>query len=96
MLKNAKAKGARVERKAAALLESCGYMVTKSGGSLGCFDLIAIGPHDVRCVQVKSGTKYLSGVEREQLQALVVPANVSREVWRFPDRCRAPLIERIA
>ena len=47
----------------------------------------------VRLVQVKAGSTYLSGVEREPITAL--PANVSREYWRFPDRCRAPLIERL-
>ena len=67
----------------------------EGGASLGLFDVIAIGPHDVRCVQVKSGGKYLSGLEREAIQALTVPANVTREAWRFPDRCRAPLIERL-
>ena len=95
MLKDAKRKGARAERRAIALLEACGYSCTKAGGSLGVFDVIGIGAHDVRCVQVKSGTKYLSRVEREQLQQLAVPANVTKECWRFPTRCRAPLIETI-
>jgi hypothetical protein len=42
-----------------------------------------------------SGGAYLSGVEREQMTGLAVPANVMREAWRFADRCRAPLIERL-
>jgi Holliday junction resolvase len=91
---NHKAKGARGERRAMRLLEQLGYVCTKAGGSLGLFDVVAIGPHDVKVIQVKCGGQYLSGVEREQIQALTVPANVSRECWRFPDRCRAPLIER--
>ena len=70
-------------------------MCTKAGGSLGVFDVIASGALDVRCLQVKAGGEYLSGVEREQIRALIVPANVTRECWRFPDRCRAPLIERL-
>ncbi len=78
------------------LLEAGGYVCTRAGGSLGLFDVIAIGAHDVRLVQVKAGGKYLSRVERAQILALVVPANVTREVWRFPDRCRAPLVERLA
>ena len=36
----------------------------------------------VRLIQVKVGTKYLSGPEREQISALTVPANVIRESWR--------------
>lgn len=92
---NAKAKGGRAERRAIVILEAAGYVCTKAGGSLGLFDVIAIGPQDVRCIQVKAGGKYLSGDERGQIRALVVPANVSRECWRFPDRCRAPRIERL-
>jgi Holliday junction resolvase len=92
---NAKAKGSRAERRAIAILEAAGYVCTKAGGSLGLFDVIAIGAADVRLLQVKAGTKYLSTLEREAIVALTVPANVSRECWRFPDRCAAPLIERL-
>ena len=77
------------------ILERDGYTCTRASASLGLFDVIAIGPADVRLIQVKSGSKYLSAVEREQIQDLTVPANVSRECWRFPDRARAPLIERL-
>jgi hypothetical protein len=35
-------------------------------------------------VEVKAN-EYLSAVEREQLRALRVPANVTREYWRFVD-----------
>ena len=55
---NAKAKGTRAERRAMRLLEAAGYSCTKAGGSLGLFDVIAIGPRDVRLVQVKSGGEY--------------------------------------
>ena len=93
---NAKAKGSRAERRAIAILEAAGYVCTKAGGSLGLFDVIAIGAIDVRCVQIKAGGEYLSGLEREAIGALTVPANVSRECWRFPDRCKSPMIERIS
>jgi Holliday junction resolvase len=95
MLKNAKAKGARAERRAIRLLEAAGYSCTKAGGSLGLFDIVALGQLDIRCIQVKSGSNYLSGVEREQMALLSLPANCTREIWRFPDRCKAPLIERL-
>ncbi len=91
----AKAKDTRAERRAIRILEAAGYCCTKAGGSLGLFDVIAIGAQDVRCIQVKAGGEYSSGVEREQIQALTVPAVISRECWRFPDRCKAPLIERL-
>jgi Holliday junction resolvase len=90
---NTKAKGSRAERRAMRLLEAAGYTVTKAGGSLGLFDLIAISSAGVRCVQVKSGTARLSGVEREAITAFQVPANVTREYWRFPDFARQPIIE---
>ena len=78
-----------------AILAAAGYATTRSGASLGIFDVIAIGAHDLRLVQVKSGTKYLSALEREAIQLCPVPPNCSKEVWRFPDRCKQPLIERI-
>lgn len=92
---NNKRKGTRTEHRARRILEAAGYYVTRAGGSLGLFDLVAIGPIDIRLVQVKSGSAYLSGIEREQISGLQVPANVTREAWRFPDRARAPLIERL-
>lgn len=92
---NGKRKGARAERRAIAMLEAAGYVCTKAGGSLGAFDVIAISAQTIRCVQVKSGGQYCSAVEREHLHLVAVPANVSKEIWRFPDRCRHPLIERL-
>ena len=92
---NAKAKGTWAELRALKILEAAGYVVTRSSASLGLFDLVAISAVDVRLIRVKAGSKYLSAVEREAIQALTVPANVSREVWRFPDRCQTPLIERL-
>ena len=77
------------------ILEAAGYVCTRASASLGAFDVIALGPRDNRCVQVKAGTARLSGVEREAIELLELPANVSMECWRFPDRCREPLIERI-
>jgi Holliday junction resolvase len=90
-----KRKGTRAELKAIRLLEAAGYVCTKAGGSLGLFDVVAIGTHDVRCIQVKSGGARLSMIEREQIAALAVPANVTREYWRWPDYARAPVIERL-
>jgi len=93
-MKNPKAKGSRAEHKARRILEASGYLVLKAGGSLGLFDLVALGPMDLKCIQVKANG-YCSAVEREQLQLAVVPANCSKEIWRFKDRVRDPLIERL-
>ena len=53
-------------------------------------EVIALGLVDIRAIQVKAGGAPL---EREQMRELQVPANVSREQWRFVDYCRTPLIE---
>ena len=76
------------------ILSDAGYLCTRAGASLGLFDVIAIGPADVRLVQVKCGGAYLSTLERERITSLAVPPNVTRECWRLPDR-RAPIIERL-
>jgi Holliday junction resolvase len=75
------------------ILEQAGYHCTRAGASLGLFDVVAVGPADVRLVQVKAGGEYLSSIERERITGLVVPTNVTRECWRFPDRCKTPAIE---
>lgn len=93
MLKNAKAKGARAEHRAMRLLEAVGYACVRAGGSLGMFDVIALGATDIKCLQVKSGTRYCSAIERELMRECQLPPNATREIWRFPDRCRTPLIE---
>ena len=91
-----KRKGSRAELRCIRILERAGYCCTKAGGSLGLFDVIAVGPKDIRCIQVKCGSARLSGTEREQIRLLPVPANVSREYWRFVDYSRTgPLIEVI-
>jgi Holliday junction resolvase len=92
---NGKRKGTNAERRAMKLLEAAGYLCMRAGASLGVFDVLALGAHDIKAIQVKSGTRYCSALEREQLQLVQVPPNVSKEIWRFPDRCRAPLIERL-
>jgi Holliday junction resolvase len=95
MIKNPKAKGARAERRTRKVLEAAGYYTMRAGGSLGCFDIVAIGLGDLRCIQVKAGSQYCSGVEREQLQLLQLPAWATKEIWRWPDRCKEPRIERL-
>jgi hypothetical protein len=88
-----KRKGTQAEHRAIRLLEAAENHCTLAGGSLGLFDVVAVRLRDVRLIQVKSGWAYLSSVEREPMSGLRVPANVSRESWRFPDRCRTPFVE---
>jgi len=50
---NTKAKGARAERRARAMLEADGWTVIRAGGSFGPFDLVAVSRRGVRLLQVK-------------------------------------------
>ena len=52
---NTKAKASANEYWSRKLLEAVGYFVIRAGASLGVFDLIAVGRHDVIGVQVKTG-----------------------------------------
>ena len=92
---NASAKGSRAERKARALLEAAGFVVCRAAGSKGPADLVAWDTTSIRFISIKSGTAYASAIEREALQIMPRPANASVEIWRLPDRCRAPRIERL-
>lgn len=88
-----KAKGSRGERKCIRILEAGGYLCTKSGGSLGVFDVIAIGPNTVRCIQCKCGSARLSSLEREAIRLIMVPLCCTKEYWLFRDYAREPQIE---
>jgi len=90
---NSAAKGRRSEHRARDILRAAGFEVCRAAGSLGTIDLVAWSATSIRFVAVKSGQQYASSVEREVLALLPRPANATVELWRFPDRCRAPLIE---
>jgi Holliday junction resolvase len=90
----AKKKGSRRERQARDILKAAGYAVTKAGGSFGAFDLIALGPQGVRCVQVKSN-RLPSPIERETMVSMrsQLPTNSTIEAWIFYDGNGKPRIE---
>jgi Holliday junction resolvase len=93
---NTKRKGSRAEHRAMKILESSGYSCTRAAASLGVFDVVAIGARDVRLIQVKSGDRcQISPTEREAIRTFVAPINVSREIWKFHDGVRSPIIERV-
>jgi len=90
---NTKAKGNRRERQAKKILEAEGYLVTKAGGSLGAFDLVALTMGEkcanlnlVKCIQVKSNRKP-GKEEMKQLYSVTKQLHkiVSCEVWIFHD-----------
>ncbi len=91
---NAKRKGWRREDQARKRLEKEGYYVTRSGASLGAWDLVGVRSGGVlvklrplvRLVQVKSN-RYPSRKEIMRLLAFNTYGGlVSREVWIYPDR----------
>lgn len=88
-------KGRRAEHRARALLEAVGYSVCRAAGSKGPADLVAWDALSIRFISVKSGKRYASAIEKEALQLMARPANSSIEVWRFPPRCKEPLLEKL-
>lgn len=86
------AKGQRLERKVREILRAAGYYVIRSGGSKGLWDLVAIGHHDVRLIQVKASGNPIGRADRQALVNFPVSSQVKKEIWRLPDR-REPLIE---
>jgi Holliday junction resolvase-like predicted endonuclease len=90
---NTAKKGAAAERRAIKILESAGYTASRSAASKGVFDVVAFNGAGLRLIQVKSGGSYASSAEREAMCMAPAPIGATKEIWRFPDRCREPLIE---
>jgi len=92
---NAKAKGSRNERKTIEILNAQGYACTKSGGSLGIFDVIAIGPDDLVLCQVKSN-RWPARQELEAIREFKAPASCRKVVHRWNDRQAEPDVREIS
>lgn len=91
-IKNTKAKGRQREAKTMRRLEQIGYRCTCSAASLGEWDVVAIGPNDVRLVQVKSNA-WPGSVEREGMELFPAPLNAVKEIWRWDDHAREPRVQ---
>lgn len=74
-------KGARFENEARKLLEESGWMVMRSAGSKGMFDLAAFGGHGCRLIQVKGRTATKAEREGMQLIAGMFPSSIHVELW---------------
>ena len=87
---NAKAKGARAERRARRMLELQGWTVVRAAGSLGPFDLVAFNRERLRLIQVKTNR----GPSEEEWEALsdfnCCPPITRREIWLFRDGVAQP------
>jgi len=93
---SAKSKGSDAEYRCMRRLEKLGYLCIRSSASHSIYDVIAIGPNDVKCIQVKYNTSTLSRAEREAIKAHIVPKNVSKEYWRYIKQKKDPVIEVIS
>lgn len=88
-------KGRAAEYRTMRLLEAAGYATFRMAGSHSPVDVIAVDALGVRLVQVKSGRAGASPQDKETLKHLSRPPNSTVEVWRWLDRVREPLIERL-
>lgn len=96
MVKNCKAKGSRNERKARDLLYEWGaHAVVKAGASLGVFDLLAIFPGELVCVQVKSN-RWAGSKELAAIKAFPRLSYLRKLVFRYRDGSKEPDIKEIA
>lgn len=93
---NRKRKGSRLEHKTIAQLTAAGYVCIRSAASMGPFDIVALHPLGIRCIQIKAND-WPRPDEREGLRAAArqLPPNAQIECWRWNDGARVPLIKRL-
>lgn len=79
--------GVRREYQTKKVLEERGFLVLRSAGSHGAFDLVGISYADgeVLLVQVKSGGA-LTPDEKREIQKVQVPYDTEFQVWEYPSR----------
>src|SRR5262245_52241591 len=88
-------KGRRAEWRTRDLLKNDGFQCVRAAGSKSSIDLVAWNGACVRFIQVKKGRRGVTAAERRALLELPMPPSCSAEVWRYPNRCTTPTIERI-
>ena len=83
-MKTAKRKGTLNEHRSRNLLEQQGYRVTRAGGSIGAWDLIAFSATDVLVIQCKTN-EWPRSIELALLTAFPVPPCARKLVHRWRD-----------
>ena len=83
-----------MERRSRDLLQAMGYHVVKAGGSLGEWDLVAIGLTDVVLCQVKS-TDWPGRLEMAALSEFPVAPFTRRIVHRWRAHQRYPDVQEL-
>jgi len=76
------------------IFERAGYICTKSGASLGVFDIIGIGKNDIVLVQCKSNG-WPGAEEMERIENFPCPNNCKKIIHRWNDRQRYPDIREL-
>ena len=74
--------GTRTEQRSIKVLEADGYVVTRSAGSRGTWDLIGVRRTDVVLVQVKT-RRWPKSVEMRRLREFQCPKGVRRLIHRW-------------
>lgn len=92
---NTAAKGRHLEHRSRRLLEADGFTVTRSAGSKGTWDLIAMNATELVLVQVKA-TRPPTPAERARLALAPCPPTVRRLVHVWRHRARAPDVLDVA
>jgi hypothetical protein len=77
-----------------AILEAAGYQCTKSGASLGAWDVIGIGRTDFVLCQVKSN-RNPGSIEMETLKMFPCPWNCRKLIHIWKDRARLPIVKDV-
>ena len=79
-------RGRSAEYKAVKELQAAGYIATRSAGSHGLWDVMALNKNGVRLIQIKSDAdindvRFECRVARDKMAELNRPLNVTCEVW---------------
>lgn len=94
MASPARRKGTRREYMSMRVLERLGYRCIRSAASLGCWDIVAIGSHDVLLVQVKS-RDWPGTAEVQTLMEFPAPPGVHKMIHRWRDHQRLPDVKEV-
>lgn len=76
------------------LLEAAGYRCTRSGGSLGVFDIVGVSATAVVLVQVKS-RDWPGQVEMEAIREFPCPPNAQKLLHRWRNWQRTPDVKEV-
>mgnify|MGYP001578591573 CR=1 FL=1 len=80
-------RGSHYERIAKKELEAQGYMVVKSGGSKGVFDLWALNKDELRLIQIKTTKSNANYTKlKKELSKIIVSDFCKKEMWIWIDR----------